>query len=151
MNPILLHHNIKKIGITLIAISITYFLVNLFYPIEIPFLNGVKIYSLLSSSFPQIEGVSKGENFNPRFFTIILLIGLLFITICKQHNEDESINKIRLDSFILVTKLFVFFNILSLFLAWGFFWEIYILFINSLFYLIIYNIIFYYKISKKIN
>ena len=84
--------------------------VNLFYPIEIPFLNGVKIYPLLPSSFPQIEGVSKGENFNPRFFTIILLIGLLFITICKQHNEDESINKIRLDSFILVTKLFVFFR-----------------------------------------
>lgn len=145
----LLPHNFKKIGFILILISIPYFIVNLFYPIEIPFLNGVKIYPLLPSSFPIVEGVAKGENFNPRFFTIILFIGLLFITICKQQNENESINKIRLDSFTLVTKLFVFFNILSMFLVWGLFWEIYLLFINSLFHLVIYNIIFYYKISKK--
>jgi len=149
MNYSLLPHNFKKIGIILVVISITYFLVNLFYPIEIPFLNGVEIYPLLPSSFPVIEGVSKGENFSPRFFTIILLIGLLFITICKQQNENESISKIRFDSFILVTRLFVFFNILSLFFVWGLFWEIYLLFINSLFHLVVYNIIFYYKISKK--
>ena len=84
MNYSLLPHNFKKIGIILIVISITYFLVNLFYPIEIPFLNSVEIYPLLPSSFPVIEGVSKGENFNPRFFTIILLIGLFVIYILSN-------------------------------------------------------------------
>jgi hypothetical protein len=84
---------------------------------------------------------------NQRFFGILLILGLLFITTCKQEIENEKINEIRVNTFILVSKIFVFVNILSLILLLDIMY-LYILFTNLWFQLVIYNIIFYYKISK---
>ena len=144
----LLPYNFKKIGFILILISSIFFLINLFHPFEIGFLKNVNFQSPLNSGFPKIEGSSSEQNLNPHLFKMILFIGLLFISICKQKNEDEIVNIIRINTFIIVNKLFVIFNIISLFLITGL-WFLYLFYVNMFFYLVIYNIIFYYKISKK--
>lgn len=144
----LLPHNFKRIGFILILVSTIFFLINLFHPLEIGFLKNVNIESPLNPGFPKIEGSSSEKNLNPHFFEMILFIGLLFISICKQKNENEVVNVIRINTFIIVNKLFVIFNIISLFLVTGL-WYFYLFLINMYFYLVIYNIIFYYKISKN--
>ena len=142
MNVKLIPHNFRQIGFILILISSIYFLINIFQPFEIGFLKNVNYQTPLNQDSPV------RQNLNSHFFQMILLIGLLFISICKQKNENEIVNTIRIDSFIIVNILFVIFNIISLFLVTGF-WFLYLFYIDMFFYLVVYNIIFYYKISKK--
>ena len=147
MNSKLIPQKFKMIGVVLLLISITFFLFNFFTSFEFEILNNVNLHITLPSMFPKVEGSSNGVNLNQRFFGILLILGLLFITICKQQIENEKINEIRVNTFILVSKIFVFVNILSLILLLDIMY-LYILFINLFFQLVFYNIIFYYKISK---
>jgi hypothetical protein len=147
MNSKLIPHNFKIIGLILITISITFFLFNFFTSFEFEILKNVNLHITLPSMFPKVEGSLNGVNLNQRLFGILLILGLLLITICKQQIENEKINEIRVNTFILVSKIFVIINILSLILLLDIMY-LYILFMNLWFQLFIYNIIFYYKISK---
>jgi hypothetical protein len=143
----LIPQNFKVIGIVLILISIIFFSFNFFTSFEFEILKNVNLHITLPSMFPKVEGSPNGVNLNQRLFGILLILGLLFITICKQQIENEKFNEIRVNTFILVSKIFVFVNILSLILLLDIMY-LYILFINLFFQLVFYNIIFYYKISK---
>lgn len=147
MNSKLIPQNFKIIGVVLLLTSITFFSFNFFTSFEFKILNNVNLPITLPSMFPKVEGSSNGVNLNQRFFGILLILGLLFITTCKQQIENEKINEIRVNTFILVSKIFVFVNILSLIILLDMMY-LYILFINLFFQLVLYNIIFYYKISK---
>jgi len=147
MNSKLIPQYFKIIGAILILISITFFSFNFLTSFEFEILKNVNLHITLPSMFPKVEGSSNGVNLNQRLFGILLIIGLLFIAICKQEIENEKINEIRINTFILVSKIFVFANILSLMLLWDIMY-LYVLFINLWFQLVIYNILFYYKISK---
>ena len=104
MNSKLIPQNFKVIGIVLILISITFFSFNFFTSFEFEILNNVNLPITLPSMFPKVEGSSNGVNLNQRFFGILLILGLLFITTCKQEIENEKINEIRVNTFILVSK-----------------------------------------------
>ncbi len=135
----------KIIGLILITISICFFILNFFTSFEFKILNNVNLPFPIPTMFPKVDGV--GVNLNQSLFETFLLFGLLFITICKQQIENEKTNENRVNTFILVSKIFVIVNILSLIIFWGIMY-LYVLVINLYFQLIVYNIIFYYKQSK---
>lgn len=147
MNQKLLPQKYKFIGLVLIIIPILFLSFNFFTSFEFEFLKNVNLFIPLPSMFPKVAGSKTGVNLNQSLFAIFFILGLLFITICKQETENEKTNEIRINAFILVSKIYVIVNIFSLLLFWGILY-LYILFINLWLQLVLYNIIFYYKISK---
>ena len=145
MNSKLIPHNYKIIGLILITISISFFILNFFTSFEFETLKNVNLPFPIPTMFPKVDGV--GVNLNQSLFETFLLLGLLFITICKQQVENEKTIEIRVNTFIIVSKIFVIVNILSLIIFWGVMY-LYVLVLNLYFQLVLYNIIFYYKVSK---
>ena len=145
MNSKLIPHNYKIIGLILITISISFFILNFFTSFEFEILKNVNLPFPIPTMFPKVAGV--GVNLNQSLFETFLLLGLLFITICKQQVENEKTIEIRVNTFIIVSKIFVIVNILSLIIFWGVMY-LYVLVLNLYFQLVLYNIIFYYKVSK---
>lgn len=147
----LLPYKFKKIGYIIILFSITFMLLKLFFNFELSLLKKVPIYSFLPTNFKS-EGATFRliANLNNSVYTTLLLLGLLFITICKQKIENDTTIKTRLESFVLTTKIYVIINILALYFVWGF-WNFYMPIILQWTFLILYNILFYFKISNKIK
>ncbi len=141
----LLPQKFRVIGLILITISISFFILNFFTSFEFETLKNVNLPFPIPTMFPKVDGV--GVNLNQSLFETFLLLGLLFITICKQQVENEKTIEIRVNTFIIVSKIFVIVNILSLIIFWGVMY-LYVLVLNLYFQLVVYNIIFYYKVSK---
>ena len=109
----------------------------------------LNVYSLFSESFSDLTyGGGWIENgLGDEIFTTIIIISGLVNSFCKEKIEDELISKIRLES--LTISLFVSYGLvmLSTFLIYNLSY-MYVLVFNLFIILILFNLIFRYRLYK---
>ena len=109
----------------------------------------LNVYSLFSESFSDLTyGGGWIENgLGDEIFTTIIIISGLINSFCKEKIEDELISKIRLES--LTISLFVSYGLvmLSTFLIYNLSY-MYVLVFNLFIILILFNLIFRYRLYK---
>jgi len=109
----------------------------------------LNVYSLFSESFSDLTyGGGWIENgLGDEIFTTIIIISGLINSFCKEKIEDELISKIRLES--LTISLFVSYGLvmLSIFLIYNLSY-MYVLVFNLFIILILFNLIFRYRLYK---
>ena len=109
----------------------------------------LNVYSLFSESFSDLTyGGGWIENgLGDEIFTTIIIISGLINSFCKEKIEDELISKIRLES--LTISLFVSYGLvmLSTFLIYNLSY-MYVLVFNLFIILILFNLIFRYRLFK---
>ena len=109
----------------------------------------LNVYSLFSESFSDLTyGGGWIENgLGDEIFTTIIIISGLINSFCKEKIEDELISKIRLES--LTMSLFISYGlvILSTFLIYNLSY-MYVLVFNLFIILILFNLIFRYRLYK---
>ena len=96
MKNYLFPHRFKRIGIILLLISIVAAIANLPFEWEPSFLSSkpINIWGQNSNFF------GEGTNFIDELYTIGIIIGSVFIAFSKEKNEDEYIQKIRLEALV---------------------------------------------------
>ncbi|MDA8951821.1 hypothetical protein OAT36_03260 [Flavobacteriaceae bacterium] len=109
----------------------------------------LNVYSLFSESFSDLTyGGGWIENgLGDEIFTTIIIISGLINSFCKEKIEDELISKIRLES--LTMSLFISYGlvIISTFLIYNLSY-MYVLVFNLFIILILFNLIFSYRLYK---
>jgi hypothetical protein len=109
----------------------------------------LNVYSLFSESFSDLTyGGGWIENgLGDEIFTTIIIISGLINSFCKEKIEDELISKIRLES--LTISLFISYGLvmLSTFLIYNLSY-MYVLVFNLFIILILFNLIFRYRLYK---
>ena len=109
----------------------------------------LNVYSLFSESFSDLTyGGGWIENgLGDEIFTTIIIISGLINSFCKEKIEDELISKIRLES--LTISLFVSYGLvmLSTFLIYNLSY-MYVLVFNLFIILILFNLVFRYRLYK---
>ena len=109
----------------------------------------LNVYSLFSESFSDLTyGGGWIENgLGDEIFTTIIIISGLINSFCKEKIEDELISKIRLES--LTMSLFISYGlvILSTFLIYNLSY-MYVLVFNLFIILILFNLIFRYRLYE---
>ena len=109
----------------------------------------LNVYSLFSESFSDLTyGGGWIENgLGDEIFTTIIIISGLVNSFCKEKIEDELISKIRLES--LTISLFISYGLvmLSTFLIYNLSY-MYVLVFNLFIILILFNLIFRYRLYK---
>lgn len=109
----------------------------------------LNVYSLFSESFSDLTyGGGWIENgLGDEIFTTIIIISGLINSFCKEKIEDELISKIRLES--LTMSLFISYGlvIISTFLIYNLYY-MYVLVFNLFIILILFNLIFSYRLYK---
>ena len=109
----------------------------------------LNVYSLFSESFSDLTyGGGWIENgLGDEIFTTIIIIAGLINSFCKEKIEDELISKIRLES--LTMSLFISYGlvIISTFLIYNLSY-MYVLVFNLFIILILFNLIFSYRLYK---
>ena len=109
----------------------------------------LNVYSLFSESFSDLTygGGWIKNGLGDEIFTTIIIISGLINSFCKEKIEDELISKIRLES--LTISLFVSYGLvmLSTFLIYNLSY-MYVLVFNLFIILILFNLIFRYRLYK---
>ena len=110
----------------------------------------IKVFSFFSYEWVGKEGLGFGwiENgLGDEIFTTIIIISGLINSFCKEKIEDELISKIRLES--LTMSLFISYGlvIISTFLIYNLSY-MYVLVFNLFIILILFNLIFSYRLYK---
>ncbi len=109
----------------------------------------LNVYSLFSESFSDLTyGGGWIENgLGDEIFTTIIIISGLINSFCKEKIEDELISKIRLES--LTMSLFISYGlvIISTFLIYNLSY-MYVMVFNLFIILILFNLIFSYRLYK---
>tara|TARA_B100001093_G_scaffold520526_1_gene617793 strand:+ start:39022 stop:39477 length:456 start_codon:yes stop_codon:yes gene_type:complete len=109
----------------------------------------LKVYSLFSESFSDLTyGGGWIENgLGDEIFTTIIIVSGLINSFCKEKIKDELISKIRLES--LTMSLFITYGlvIISTFLIYNLSY-MYVLVFNLFIILILFNLIFRYRLYK---
>lgn len=148
----------KKIGSALILISILLIVLDQFNGLY--FLENIKALAVYNSgtplnSNPENEGFFKiiNDDFRFEIIVVIMLVGLILFGFSKRQNEDEMIQKVRLNSLVWATYVHFFLFILFTVFTFGVFYLNFLL-IGIFTILIIYIIRFEYKmfmINRDLN
>jgi hypothetical protein len=140
----------KKIGLALVFLSILLIIVDQFNGLW--FLENIKALAIYNSGTPlnsnvENEGFFKIVNDDFRFeiIVVLMLVGLILFGFSKRQNEDEMIQKIRLNSLVWATYAHFLIFILFTIFTFGVFYLNFLL-IGVFTILIIYIIRFEYKI-----
>jgi len=116
LTKILLPHHFQKIGwVMILPFSVLLFAVN-YLSFEL---------SWLSITNPQASGLSgffdpDKTNYTLEFALIGVFVALFLIAFSKEKQEDEYIQKLRLDSLLLAFYIYTFILILGTLLFYGF-------------------------------
>lgn len=148
-NLILFPSNYRKIGIALILLSVLLIIINSFDGLL--FLEKIKVLAVYDSGTPlnQNSGAPHffkviQDDFRFEIIVVLLLVGLIFFGFSKRQNEDELIQKMRLNALLWATYAhFTLFILMTIF-TFGIFYLNYLL-IGIFTILVIYIIRFEYK------
>lgn len=144
-------HYFKTIGLILFVASLVpsiYGFTTDFEPgfFELPVLKVANTELLSNNQSFQLFSVQTENVFNEVCLSL-LLIGGLFVLLAKEKDEDELINKIRLESMLWSAKVNGIFLLMANFLFYGFTFY-YVLIINLFLLFILYIIKFQWSLHK---
>lgn len=146
-------HRFKKVGLSLVIITILITLSGFIYQLDYDFLE-IKIPALVSDGYFEKTQICKiiSNNISNEIANIIILIGLIFMAFSKERNEDEFISKVRLESLVWATYFNYIIIVLAilLFYEFPFFWVLVCnMFTILIFFIIRFNWVIY-KSKKNI-
>jgi len=97
MKNYLFPHSFKKIGWSLLLLSIFAAILNLPFKVEPEFLNmdPINIWGKHNNGF-----FGAGKNLFDEIYSIGIILGSIFIAFSKEKHEDEYIQKIRLEALV---------------------------------------------------
>ncbi len=148
----LLPHKFKRIGIIILLFTITMLVVE-WLTGGLLFLQDVPIIAVVDTGMPlsfQAENdyfVRIQDDIRFELYSVLAIIGGIFLAFSKQRIEDEYISKIRLESLVWATYLHFILLILSILSVYGIGF-LNVLFINVFSVLILFNIRFYFILLK---
>ena len=148
----LLPHNFKRIGIIILLFTIAMLVVE-WLTGGLLFLQKVPIIAVVDTGMPlsfQAENdyfVRIQDDIRFELYSVLAIIGGIFLAFSKQRIEDEYISKIRLESLVWATYLHFILLILSILAVYGIGF-LNVLIINVFSVLILFNIRFYFILLK---
>lgn len=121
-NSVLLPIQFRKIGLILVGISILMIIADYFGGLK--FLEDISVLAVYNSGVPfdQNEGAPHffqiiKDDFRFEMIVVLALVGLLFFGFSKRKNEDELVQKIRLNALLWATyahfTVFILFTIFT--------------------------------------
>lgn len=148
----LLPHKFKRIGIIILLSTIAMLVVE-WLTGGLLFLQDVPIIAVVDTGMPlsfQAENdyfVRIQDDIRFELYSVLAIIGGIFLAFSKQRIEDEYISKIRLESLVWATYLHFILLILSILAVYGIGF-LNVLIINVFSVLILFNIRFYFILLK---
>lgn len=148
----LLPHNFKRIGIIILLFTIAMLVVE-WLTGGLLFLQKTSIFAVVDTGMPlsfQAENdyfVRIQDDIRFELYSVLAIIGAIFLAFSKQRIEDEYISKIRLESLVWATYLHFILLILSILAVYGIGF-LNVLIINVFSVLILFNIRFYFILLK---
>ena len=149
---ILFPNQFRKIGLTLISISILLIIIYQFGALS--FLENISVFAIYNSGTPLDESESAPEffkiiqdNFIFEVIISISIVGLVFFGFSKRKNEDKLIEKIRLNALLWATYIHFALYLLFTLFTFGLFYLNFML-IGIFTILIIYILRFEFKVHQ---
>lgn len=145
-DKLLLSYKFKKIGWLLVFIGVVLALIRFYLGIKPEFLN-MKVFAFYSFYIEAKTFTVIQNHVTEELAAIFLLTGLFILVLSKEKEENEFVNKIRLNSLIISIFLNTILLIISVFFTFGFAF-VGALVLNMFSLMIIYLIIFKWNYRK---
>jgi len=148
---LLFPNRFKRIGWILLIPSSILSCLTIFEIIQLKFLD-LKVFAILSSDLfePTIKFGLVENNISLTLFGILSILGTVFVAFSREHDENELIAKVRLESLIWASYINYSILIFCLLFFWGFA-MIYIVIFSTVTPLFFFIIRFYYILYKTRN